>query len=143
MKNKAPLRLLPVFAARANRELTLLNVRSRSIDDSDRLDFDHEVGVRQTPHLDGRTGRQGRAEIAQTHVAVILKLVKAADVGVGLDNVGEAGAGGFEQVLMFSPTCWIWARMSLLPTQLPSGSRASCPATKIIFPMPLTVTTCV
>jgi hypothetical protein len=72
---------------------------------------------------------------------VLLKLVEAGDIGVGLDDVGEAGAGGFEAVLMFSPTCWIWVRMSPLPTQFPSGSRASCPATKIIFPVPLTVTT--
>src|SRR5690242_14321561 len=44
------------------------------------------------------------------------------------------------QALMFSPTCWICARMSPLPTQLPLASRASCPATKISFPVPLTVT---
>ncbi len=32
---------------------------------------------------------------------------------------------------MFSPTCSIWARMSPLPTQLPSRSRGVWPATKI------------
>src|SRR5271168_755970 len=45
------------------------------------------------------------------------------------------------QVLMFSPTCWIWARMSPFPTQIPCASRANWPATKIILPVPLTVTT--
>src|SRR5258707_1185038 len=53
----------------------------------------------------------------------------------------KAAPAASRQVLMFSPTCWIWARMSPLPTQIPCASRANWPATKIILPVPLTVTT--
>jgi hypothetical protein len=56
------------------------------------------------------------------------------DVGIGLDDVGEGGAGGLEASLDVFATCWIWARISPLPTQLPS--RAICPATKIILRAP-------
>ena len=56
------------------------------------------------------------------------------DIGIGLDDVGEGGAGRFQTGLDVLPTCWIWARMSPLPTQLPCASRASWPATKICRP---------
>ena len=111
------------------------------VDNCDRLDLDHRVGIGQAADLDRRRGRRRRAEIPHPHVGVLGELLVVGDEGIGLDDVGESGAGGFETVLMFSPTCWIWARMSPLPTQFPRASRANCPATKIIFPVPLTVTT--
>jgi hypothetical protein len=51
--------------------------RSRSnsaIDDGDRFDLDHRVGVGKTADLDRRAGRRCRAEIAHPHVGVLGEL---------------------------------------------------------------------
>src|SRR5208282_4116438 len=77
--------------------------RARSVDYRHRLDFDHKIGMRQAPYFDRRAGRRGRAEIAQAHVAALLKLLEAGDIGIGLDDVGEGGAGGLQAGLDIFP----------------------------------------
>ena len=52
--------------------------------------------MRQAPDLDRRAGRRRRTEIAQPHVAVLLELIEVGDIGIGLDDIGQGGAGGFK-----------------------------------------------
>ena len=68
----------------------------------DRLGY-HEAWIGETSDLDRRAGRGGRAEIAQPHVAVLREFFIVGDIGVGLDDVGEGGAGGFEAGLDILP----------------------------------------
>src|ERR1700730_5310477 len=77
--------------------------RTSAVDDGDRFDLDHRVGIGKTTDLDRRAGRGGRAEIAQPHVAVLGKFLVIGDVSVGLDDVREGGAGRFEAGLDVLP----------------------------------------
>src|SRR5690242_16156657 len=71
----------------------ILRLPRRSIQHRDRLDLDHQVGMRQAPHLDGRAGRQRLAEDAGPHVGMLEELVDVGDVGRGLDQVVGGRAG--------------------------------------------------
>ena len=70
--------------------------RCSAVDDRDCLDLDHRVGVGQPADLDRRAGRRGRAEIAHPHVGVLGELLVIGDIGIGLDDIGQGGAGGFK-----------------------------------------------
>jgi hypothetical protein len=70
---------------------------------------------------------------------VLGELLVVDDKGVGLGDVGESGASGLKAGLDVLPDLLDLGDMSPLPTQFPRASRANCPATKIIFPAPLTV----
>src|SRR6516164_2038167 len=93
--------------------------RYSAVDDSDRLDLDHRVGVGKAADLHRRAGRRGRAEIAQPHVVMLGELRVVGDVGIGLDDVGESGAGGFEAGLDILADLLDLGRISPLPAQLP------------------------
>ena len=97
------------------------------IDDGDGLDLDHEIGSGETGNADGRAGRGRHPEIAHADVGALLELVKVGDKGVGLDDIGPGGAA-LRHRSRFWNVCSICARMSPLPTQLPSMSRANWPA---------------
>src|SRR5580704_3284834 len=66
------------------------------VDEGDRLDLDHEIGAGEAADLDRRAGRRGGSEIAHAHLAVLGELLEIGHVGVGLDDVGEGGAGRLE-----------------------------------------------
>ena len=74
------------------------------VDDSDRFDFDHRVGVGEAADLDRRAGRSGRAEIAHPHVRVLGELRVIGHVGIGFYDVRQGGAGGlvYQYKLFFS-----------------------------------------
>src|SRR6516164_285029 len=70
--------------------------RCSAVDDGDRFDLDHRVGVGQPADLDRRAGRRGVPEVAHPHIGVLGELRVIGDVGIGLDDVGQGGADGFE-----------------------------------------------
>jgi len=59
-----------------------------SVDDGDRFDLDHRVGIGKAADLDRRAGWRGRSEIAHPHIGVLGELLIVRDVGIGLDDVG-------------------------------------------------------
>jgi hypothetical protein len=67
-----------------------------AVDDGDRFDLDHRVEVGKMADLDCRAGRRCRAEIAHPHVGVLGELGVVGHVSIGLDDVGQGGADGFE-----------------------------------------------
>ena len=69
--------------------------RNSVVDHGDRLDLDHCIGIRKATDLDCRAGRRRRAEITHPHVGVLGELLVIGDIGIGLDDVGQGGAGGF------------------------------------------------
>src|SRR5262249_8859099 len=98
--------------------------RLSGIDDGDGLDLDHEAGSGETGDADGRAGRGRHPEVAHSEVRALLELVEVGNKGVGLDDVGPSGAGRLQTLVEVLDACSICARMSPLPTQLPSMSRA-------------------
>ena len=63
-----------------------------SVDDRDRLDLHHQVGMGELAHLHRGAGRQ-RTEVLHAHVHVLEELLDVGHVGIGLHDVVEGGAG--------------------------------------------------
>ena len=98
------------------------------IDDGDSFDLDHEIGTGEAGYADGRAGWGGHAKIAHADIATFLKFVEISDEGIGLHDVGPNRTGRLEALVEVFERLFHLARMSPLPTQLPSISRASWPA---------------
>jgi hypothetical protein len=77
---------------------------------------------------DRRAGRGRHPKITHADVGALLELVEIGDKGVGLDNVGPAGAGCLETSVEVPEGLFHLRPHVLLPTQLPSTSRANWPA---------------
>src|SRR5215471_3518399 len=94
------------------------------IDKGDRFDLDHRVGVGEPADLDRRAGRGCGTEIAQPHVAVLGEFRVVCDVGVRLDDVAQAGAGGFEASLdVLADLLDLGAHIALADTNALRGTR--------------------
>ena len=57
--------------------------------DSDRLNFDHQVRMGQSPYLDRRAGRKGYAQIVVADVDVLKELVDVGHKCCGFDKIGK------------------------------------------------------
>jgi hypothetical protein len=86
-----------------------------------------------------RAGRLRRAEKAQPHVAILLEFIEIADLGVGLDDVGETCAGRDETGLDV-PADPLDLAARVAPANMIVIGVAREPI-RIILPVPHTVTT--
>src|SRR5688572_30061254 len=63
------------------------------------VDLDHQLGLREAPHLDCGAGRHGMGVVFHSHVGVLEVLVDIGDIGIRADEVVEGGAGSFQRRL--------------------------------------------
>ena len=80
-------------------------------------------------------------EVAHPHIRVLGELRVVGQVGIGLDDVGQSGAASFEAGRDVLADLLDLGPHIALADAHPVLLRVNWPATKIILPVPLTVTT--